>query len=87
MELFRFSAPAGKYFLELADGSSITVTERTLLRLLPVKMVDYNKYFIQIRKTSSVFLVLAGIVSAVLAGLCMIGGLVFGILADQIFTN
>jgi len=87
MELFRFSAPAGKYFLELTDGSSITVAEKTLLRLLPVKMVDYKEYFIQIRETSSVFLVLAGIVSAVLAGLCIVGGIVFGILADQIFTN
>jgi hypothetical protein len=87
MELFRFSVPAGKYFLELANGSSITVTEKTIMRLLPVKMVDYDKYFIQIRETTTVFLVLAGIIFAVLAGLCIIFGLVFGILADQIFTN
>ena len=87
MELFRFSAPAGKYLIELADGSSITVMEKTIMRLLPAKMVDYDKYFIQIRETTTVFFVLAGIVFAVIAGLCIIGGLVFGILADQIFTN
>lgn len=87
MELFRFSAPAGKYFLKLADGSSITVMEKTIIRLLPVKMVDYDKYFIQIRETRTVFLVLIGIVFAAMAGLCIICGLVFGILADQIFTN
>jgi hypothetical protein len=87
MELFRFSAPAGKYVLELAAGSSINLAENALLRILPVKMVDYDKYFIQIRETIPVFYVLVGIVLAAIAGLCMIGGLVFGILADQIFAN
>jgi hypothetical protein len=87
MELFRFSAPAGKYIIELAEGSSIGVVENTLLRLLPVKMVDYDKYFIQIRETKPVFQILIGIMLASIAGLCIIGGLVFGILADQIFTE
>jgi hypothetical protein len=87
MELFRFSAPAGKYMLELAEGSSINVVENTFIRLLPVKMVDYDKYFIQIRETKPVFHILIGIVLAVMAGLCIIFGFVFGILADQIFTN
>lgn len=62
MELFRFSAPAGKYVLELTEGSSINMAENTLIRLLPVKMVDYDKYFIQIRETKPVFHILAGIV-------------------------
>ena len=87
MELFRFSAPAGKYTMELAEGSSINVVENTLLRLLPVKMVDYDKYFIQIRETKPVFQILIGIVLTVIAGLLIICGFVFGILADQIFTN
>jgi len=87
MELFRFYAPVGKYIFELAEGSSISVVEHTLLRLLPVKMVDYDKYFIQIRETKPVFQILMGIILAAIAGLCIIGGLVFGILADQIFTK
>lgn len=87
MELFRFSAPAGKYIMELAEGSSINVVEKALIRLLPVKMVDYDKYFIQIRETKPVFHILVGIVLVAIAGLCIIGGFVFGILADQIFTN
>jgi hypothetical protein len=87
MALFRFSAPAGKYVLELAEGSSISGVENTLLRLLPVKMVDYDKYFIQIRETKPVFQILIGILLAAIAGLCIICGLVFGILANQIFTE
>ena len=87
MELFRFSAPAGKYILELAEGSSINAAENALIRLLPFKMVDYDKYFIQIRETKPVFHILIGIVLAAIAGLCIICGFVFGILADQIFTH
>jgi hypothetical protein len=47
MELFRLVLPAGRYRLELGEGSSISG----------------------------------------LAAFCIIGGLIFGILADQIFNN
>ncbi len=87
MELYRFYATAGNYVLELAEGSSISDVENHIIRLLPAKMVDYDKYFIQVRESQSLFHILIGIVLIILAGLCMIGGLVFGILADQIFKN
>jgi hypothetical protein len=86
MELYRFSAPAGEYMLKLTEGSSISDAENRLIRLLPAKMVDYEKYFIQVRESQSFFYVLIGIGLLVLSGLCIIGGLVLGILADQIFT-
>jgi len=87
MELFRFTAPAGKYTLLLTEGSSISGIENSLIGLVNAKMVDYDKYFIQVRESQSLFIVLIGIVLIVLSGLCMIGGLVFGILADQIFKK
>ena len=58
----------------------------SIIRLLPVKMVDYDKYFIQVRESQPIVHVLIGIILLILAGFCIIGGLVFGILADQIFT-
>ena len=87
MELYRFYASTGRYIMELTEGSSISGAENIFIRLIPVKMVDYDKYFIQIRESQPVFHVLIGIVLITLGGLCMIGGLVFGILADQIFKN
>ncbi len=85
MELFRFSAPAGKYRLELVEGSSILKIENSFIKRLPVKMVDFDKYYIQVRKSQSLIILIAGIVLITFAGLCIIGGLVLGILSDQIF--
>jgi hypothetical protein len=87
MELFRFSAPAGKYTLKLIPGSSISGVENSIINLVPAKMVDYNKYFIQVRESQPTFLVIVAIVLIALAGFCIIGGLVLGLLADQIFIN
>lgn len=87
MELFRFTAPPGRYVLELAEGSSITKAENTLLRIIPARMVDPENYFIQVRESQPRLLAFLGIILISLAGLCIIFGLVFGILADQIFTN
>lgn len=85
MELYRFKAPAGEYKLELTEGSSISSAENSLLKVVPARMVDYDKYFIQVRESQPRYIALAGMVLIALAGLCIIGGLVFGILADQIF--
>ena len=85
MELFRFSAPAGTYRLELAEGSSISNVENSIIKRMPAKMVDYDKYFIQIRKSQPLIVMIAGIVMIALSGVTIIGGLVLGILSDQIF--
>ncbi len=85
MELYRFSAPAGKYLLELKEGKSISTIENKVINLIPARMVDYDKYYIQIRESQPIFILLSGIVFITLSGLCIIGGLVFGILANEIF--
>jgi hypothetical protein len=87
MELFRFSLPAGKYRLQLLPGSSISGVEDAFIRRLPLKKVDTGKYFIQVRATQPFILLIAGILLLVLAGFCIIGGLVVGILFDQIFKS
>jgi len=86
MELYRFSAPDGEYRLELTEGSSISAAEKSIIRVVPAKMVDLDKYFILVRESQPRFIAIIGIGLIALAGFCIIGGLVFGILADQIFT-
>jgi len=85
MEIFRFTAPAGKFTLELKEGSSITRIENSFIKQLPFKMVEPDQYYIQIRQSQPFGIVIIGIVLMALSGFCIIGGLVLGILANQIF--
>jgi hypothetical protein len=87
IELFRFKAPAGKYKLELTEGSSISTVEKNIIRGVPARMVDYDKYFILVRESQPRYIAMIGIGLIAMAGFCIIGGFVFGILADQIFTS
>jgi len=87
MELFRFSAVPGEYILNLNEGSGISGFEKTLTDLIPAKNVDPDKYFLQVRVSQPRLSLLAGILLIVLSGLFIIGGLVTGILAKQIFTH
>jgi len=87
MELYRFYAPGGRYIFNLAEGSSITKAEKKLIDLTPAKRVDPDKYFIQVRESQSRLVLAAGIILITLSGLCIIGGLVLGILAKQIFPG
>jgi len=86
-ELFRFSAAAGKYQLKLMEGSSITQCERAISNLFPLKPVDLGNYFIQIRESQPLYYVVIGILLLILAGFLIIGGLVSGILADQLING
>ncbi len=81
MEIFRFSAPQGKYMLEMKEGSSISSAEHRLISTIPTRMVDYDKYFIQVRESLPLLLTLSGIAAIVLGGFCIIGGLVTGIIS------
>jgi hypothetical protein len=87
MELFRFTAPAGRYMLALKPGSSISAPEDVLISQLPARLIDPDKYFIQVRESQSAFMGLVSITAVVLASIFIIGGLVLGLLADQIFIN
>ncbi len=46
-----------------------------------------DSYFIQVRESQPFIIGVAGIVMIVISGFCIIGGLVIGILADQIFVK
>lgn len=85
IELFRFSAAPGKYSIDLAEGSSITKLESVLSAIFPAKKADIDKYYILVRESQPFYYVIIGIPLMAIAGILMIGGLVFGILADQIF--
>lgn len=87
MELFRFSAPSGKFQLELMEGTSVTLLEQAISGLFPLKKVDIENYFIQVRESQPFYYVLIGIPLISLAGFMIIGGLVFGILAEQLMTH
>ena len=81
MEIFRFSAPAGKYSLELQEGASISRAEQKLIDAIPAKRVDEDKYFLQVRESQPLLLSLSGIAGIALGGICITGGLVTGILS------
>jgi hypothetical protein len=85
IELFRFSATPGKYSIDLAEGSSITKLESVLSSIFPAKKADVDKYYILVRESQPLYYIIIGIPLIAIAGILMIGGLVFGILADQIF--
>lgn len=87
MELFRFSLSPGTYRLELAEGSSISALENAFIRRFPARKVDPDQYFIQVRETQPFIYVVIGILLMILAAFCIIGGLVIGLLADQIFKT
>ena len=87
MEICRFYAPEGIYFLILTEGSVISVAEKRFIDLIPAKKVDYDKYFIQVRESQSRLELSAGIILITLSGLFIIGGLIIGILAKQIFAD
>ncbi len=87
MELFRFRLAAGRFRLELSEGSSISGLENALINGIPAKKAEPVNYFIQIRESQPFLNVILGILLMALSGFCMIGGLVLGILANQIFKQ
>jgi len=87
MELFRFRAPAGRYTLDLVEGSGISGLESRIIDLIPAPEVDHSRYFIQVIESQPGISVVIGILLIIVSGFCLIGGLVFGILARQIFNS
>jgi len=86
MEMFSFYATKGKYELQLVPGSSVSGLQKVLGKVVPLKMVDPEKYFIEIRESQSQFLTMLGIPMILLGVFTTIGGLVVGILAHKIFA-
>ena len=87
MEMYRFSAERGSYRLVLVEGTSISVFENLLTKMIPAKPVDYNQYFIQVRESRPVYYIIAAIPLFTLSAFCMIGGLVAGFMAPDILAE
>lgn len=85
MEVFTFSAPAGKYLLKIVEGNNLSVIQIAIASIIPLGSIDLSKHFLQIRKSQSSLLTLAAIPVILLGAFGIIGGFVFAILADQLF--
>ena len=85
MELYRFYAPIGNYQIEFREGSNVSKLESLVSSIIPVKSVDLAKCFIEIRESQSQLMTFLAIPMILLGMFGTIGGLVLGILADQIF--
>ncbi len=85
MEIYTFNATPGVYELKLSEGSSVSGLGSFVSKLIPLPTVDLSKYFIQIRESQSQLLTVLGIPIVLLGAFGIIGGFVFGVLADQVF--
>jgi hypothetical protein len=87
IEFYTFSAEVGTYRLELVAGSGISGLQRLLAKAFPSGPLDLSKYFIQIRESQSALIPLLAIPVIIAGGGGIIGGLVMGLLADQLIPN
>ncbi|WP_300674580.1 hypothetical protein [Soonwooa sp.] len=86
MELYRFYAPIGNYKIEFRQGSNISKLESFIGGLMPLQPVDLSKYSIQIRESQPQFLTALAIPLGIIGFAAVICGLVFCLLADQLFN-
>jgi hypothetical protein len=84
MEICTFFASPGNYRLELREGSGVSKLESLLAKVVPLASVDLTKYFIQVRTAQSSVFIFWAIPVILLGAFGIIGGLVLGLLADQI---
>lgn len=73
MKLFSFSAGEGTYKATLAEGSGSLETP------------DKGKYFIQVRESGPDHYIPVAIALIILSVACIIGGSIFGTMAEQLF--
>jgi hypothetical protein len=76
MKLFAFNAPEGNFKLELIEGTSVSGLETALSSVIPLKNMDPAKYFIQIRQSQPVSMLLFGIPLTILGFGCFLGGII-----------
>jgi hypothetical protein len=87
MEIYTFHATPGNYSLKLERGSSISAPEKFITGLIPAKEVEPSEYFILIREKQPVIYLVAGILMTILSAGCLLCGIIFGTLAEQLFPN
>lgn len=86
MEMKRFYAESGKYKLILRESSESSSFEQVFSELFPGKMVDYDKYFIQIRESGPAYQMFLAVLLFLLSGFLIIGGFVCGLLLPQMMA-
>ena len=85
MELYRFYAPIGNYEVEFGEGSNVSKLESLVSNIIPVQSADLSKYSIEIRQSQPQIISFLAIPMLLLGLFGIIGGLVLGLLSDQIF--
>ena len=85
MEIFTFHAPKGNYEMSFVAGSSVSLVQRLVGNAIPLADMDTSKYSLEIRESQSQFLTFLAIPLILLGVAGMAGGLVLGLIADQIF--
>lgn len=86
MEMKRFYAETGNYKLILRESSENSSFEQVFSDLFPAKMVDYDKYFIQVRESGPAYQMFLAVPLFLLSGFLIIGGFVCGLLLPQMMA-
>jgi len=86
MEWKRFSAPSGRYKLHLTERASETVSWNILSALMPNNKPDYSQYWLQIRESQPVFIMVVAIPMILLSVTLIFGGLVLAINVHVVAT-
>lgn len=84
MEVFRFYAPIGNYEIEFGEGSNVSKLESLIGNIIPLESADLSKYFIEIRESQPQIITFLAIPMILIGIFGAVGGLVLGLLADQI---
>lgn len=86
MEMKRFYAESGNYKLILRESLENSSFEQVFSDLFPAKMVDYDKYFIQVRESGPAYQMFLAVPLFLLSGFLIIGGFVCGLLLPQMMA-
>lgn len=84
MELYHFFAPVGSYKIMFQLGSNVSGFESLIGNILPMQPVNLSKYFIQVREAQPQINSLIAIPMILLGVLGTVGGIILGILAEQV---
>ncbi|MGN7785084.1 hypothetical protein ACTJIJ_11175 [Niabella sp. 22666] len=86
IQICSFYAQPGDYRLQLEDGTSVSKLESLVAKVVPLPGIDLAKYFIEVRTSQSPVFIFLAIPLILLGAFGIIGGLVLGLLADQIMS-
>lgn len=83
IQIGTFHAQPGNYRLQIEKGSSVSKLESLLAGVIPLPGIDLTKYSIEVRTSQSPVFIFLAIPLILLGTFGIIGGLVLGLLADQ----